>query len=140
MEVGVEQKKKRGWPKGKPRGAKKQKVNPTEVIIISDGHDSPIQVTTPAKSDEMGTGVQSKEEQTKNVSSSLELVQTLQNFILKRMHFMYKFKTKLEEMQEQHSTQIDDSFACEALETMEAYLLKHLNRIKEFKAANCAKV
>lgn len=119
--VGGEQKRKRGWPKGKPRGPKKPKYGTTEVVML---YDSPIKLTTPIKEEKL---LQSKVE--KSEVSSAETIRTLRNFIVKRMHALYKFKLKLEQPE-----QINKDIAREALEAMEAYLLKNLNRIREFKS------
>lgn len=169
MCAGVELKKKRGWPKGKPRGKKKQKVESMSVIppTHSPGNSAPIiqpiglglghsigesakkihsnpskpsnqssvQLSTPPKNVEK---VRSEIEPTKPKEarsnlSPVETVRTLRYFIAKRMHFMYRFKVKLEEIQDDGQTQIDHACATAALETMETFLLKNLNRIREYK-------
>jgi len=130
------QKKKRGWPKGKPRGPKKkQKVETPSVIVLSDD-DSPVApVATPSPQRDVGKS----ETESKAASSSspaegcAETVKKLQSFILKRMHYLYKFKSRLEEMQREEVSQIDDNLAFDALSLMENYLLKNLNRIREYK-------
>ena len=119
--VGREQKRKRGWPKGKPRGPKKPK----------HGSDSPIKLTTPIK-EEKGIDLPKLKVENSEVSSA-ETIRTLRNFIVKRMHALYKFKLKLEDIQHEQPKQINKDIAREALEAMEAYLLKNLNRIREFK-------
>lgn len=127
---GVEQKKKRGWPKGKPRGPKRQKVETTEIVITAPG--SSVEVRTPPPEEKKSVEIQRSKLDESRVSSE-HTVRTLRNFILKRMHFMYKFKVKLEEMESEDPTKIDDAIAREALETMEAYLLKNLNRIRRYR-------
>lgn len=127
--VGGEQKRKRGWPKGKPRGPKKPKHGTTEVVMLSD---SPIKLTTPIK-EEKGIDLPKSKVEKSEVSSA-ETIRTLRNFIVKRMHFLYKFKLKLEDIQHEQPKQINKDIAREALEAMEAYLLKNLNRIREFKS------
>ena len=130
------QKRKRGWPKGKPRGPKKkQKVETPSVIVLSDD-DSPVApVTTPPP--QRDAGKSETESKSKAAPSSspaegcTETVKKLQSFILKRMHYLYKFKSKLEEMQKEES--LDDNLAFDALSLMENYLLKNLNRIREYK-------
>lgn len=132
------QKKKRGWPKGKPRGPKKkQKVETPSVIVLSDD-DSPVSpVTTPPPQQYPGKSeTEGKSEAVPSSSPAegcAETVKKLQSFILKRMHYLYKFKSKLEEMQKEEISQIDDNLAFEALTLMENYLSKNLNRIREYK-------
>lgn len=131
------QKRKRGWPKGKPRGPKKKQIVETpSVIVLSD--DSPVSpVTTPPP--QQYPGKSETKGKSKAVPSSsptegcAEAVKKLRSFILKRMHYLYRFKSKLEEMQKEELSQIDDNFAFEALSLMENYLLKNLNRIREYK-------
>ena len=124
--VGGEQKRKRAWPKGKPRGPKKPKYETTGMLS-----DSSIQLTTPIK-EEKGIDLQKIKVEKSEVSSA-ETIRTLRNFIVKRMHFLYKFKLKLGDIQHEQPKQINKDIAHEALEAMEAYLLKNLNRIRELK-------
>ena len=137
-EVGGEQKKKRGWPKGKPRGPKKRKFETTkevsdcQVELTTPIKNEKVELTTPIKNEESLDLPKSKVE--KSELSSAETIRTLRNFIVKRMHFLYKFKLKLEGIQHEEPKQINKDIAREALEAMEAYLLKNLNRIREFKS------
>lgn len=139
---GVELKKKRGWPKGKPRFPKKQKVESSQTVhpdqdqLSTPPKSAPPKPTAPKKADKQKPNCKTEPKEDGRVSSisPVETVRTLRDFIVKRMHFMYKFKSKLDEVKSESPSQTDHVLARAYLETMEAYLLKHLNRIREYKA------
>ena len=139
---GVELKKKRGRPKGKSSCPKKQKVESPQTVkpdqdqLSTPPKPAPPKPTAPKKADRQKPNCKTEPKEDGRVSSisPVETVRTLRDFIVKRMHFMYKFKLKLDEVKSESPSQTDHVLARAYLETMEAYLLKHLNRIREYKA------
>ena len=139
---GVELKKKRGRPKGKSSCPKKQKVespqtvNPDQDQLSTPPKSAPPKPTAPKKADKQKPNCKTEPKEDGRVSSisPVETVRALRVFIVKRKHFMYKFKLKLDDVKSESPSQTDHVLARAYLDTMEAYLLKHLNRIREYKA------